>query len=130
MVSVKIEPPETPEPRAHRCRRCGASGIDLATYITKTSNRNENAGRPYLKCDPCKQFVSFLDDRGIHDVNPKCACKKRSRIRVSGKHKGRTFHYVCSSGECDFYDEPEGEHGRIRVTDEQMLKMMAGLSLI
>lgn len=46
------------------CRRCGSDRATLNRFVCRRSNRNGNAGRPYLKCMPCNRFVKFEDERG------------------------------------------------------------------
>ncbi|KAF2158363.1 hypothetical protein M409DRAFT_71684 [Zasmidium cellare ATCC 36951] len=129
-ISPPSTPPGTPTPANPRCPLCGAGNPHLTKYITRTSNRNANAGRPYLRCDPCNRFVTFTDKRGVHEVNPHCQCDKPSRIQVASKHKGRGLHFVCSTGVCKFYEEAKDEAGKISLMDEQMVKQLASLKLI
>lgn len=133
MVSIKhdplpISPP--PVPGKPRCPLCGSGNPHLTRHITRTSNRNANSGRPYLRCDTCNRFVTFLDERGVHSVNRRCDCGNPSRIQVAGKHKGRSLHFVCSAGACNFYEEAQDDAGKVSLVDEQMVKQLAGLRLI
>ncbi len=92
-------PPSSPPPTRVRlpyCPRCGAKYKDLERFVTKTSNRNGNSGRPYLKCMPCNKFVTWLDDRGIDDECPTCSCKLLCRRQVAG-NKARLIHEHCIS---------------------------------
>ncbi|KAF2135971.1 uncharacterized protein K452DRAFT_192195, partial [Aplosporella prunicola CBS 121167] len=80
-----------------QCMRCGRP---TTKFITRSSNRNGNAGRPYYKCGPCKKFHNFADNRGINTDNPKCCCGQVSRMQKSGVG---VLHFVCQFGCCNFY---------------------------
>ena len=87
------------------CLRCGKSSDQ---FVTKTSNRNNNAGRPYFKCVHCDKFLVFNDTRGNDPDNPLCYCGVSSKRQVSGRDRRvpRGVHYVCRLGRCNFY-QPE-----------------------
>lgn len=100
-----------PESVAPACTRCG----HLCTrHITRSSNRNGNAGRPYYKCSPCDKFVRFDDDRGLdkgNQGNPHCDCGRSSRRQLTSREKGRRIFYACASGSCDFFEWYRNEDG-------------------
>lgn len=66
------------------CFRCDGPSKKL---ITRTSNRNGNAGRPYYKCRFCDEFLAFADDRGNDPANPLCYCGKSSKREVACREK-------------------------------------------
>jgi hypothetical protein len=98
--------------------------------ITRTSNRNGNANRPYLKCSPCDKFVTFLDERGNHPVNRKCECHRPSRLQVASFYKGRKLHFVCSTGNCAFYEVAHDAYNKPINLAEDLVTKLAGLRLI
>lgn len=134
MVAIKIESTDDPifphYPPRPRCPLCGVDGRYLTKLITRTSNRNKNAGRPYIKCLPCDRFITFLDDRGKHKVNPKCACGKPTRIQVASQRKGRGLHYVCSTGACGHYSIALDSQRKQINLSEDMVDKLASLQLI
>lgn len=117
-----------PGPPSYRCPSCQSE--HLTKLITKTSNRNGNANRPYLKCSPCNKFVTFLDERGEHSVNPGCDRHRPSRLQVASFHKGRKLHFVCSTGQCTFYEEPLTRKARPITLTEELVEELAWLKLI
>lgn len=134
--SPSSTPPPSP-PSSPNCSKCGANDDALSKYITRSSNRNGNAGRPYTKCVPCDRFITFNDDRGNHANNIECYCGTPSRLQVAGKAKGRGLHYVCSSGACRFYDirAKADVEGREQVAEqatvtEDLLKLMVELKIV
>lgn len=98
------------------CRRCRGPGT---RHITRASNRNGNARRPFVKCaSSCGKFISFTDERGIDPSNPGCDCGRPSRRQITGRDKAvpRAIHFVCSEGRCDFYSEGvDGSGDRVTV---------------
>lgn len=95
------------------CARTGPSHI-----ITRLSNNNGNAGRPYYKCACCGKFITFADRRGVHSGNPVCACDAPSRLQRAGRSSRQPglLHFVCSRGMCDFweaYKDDNGQHGYV-----------------
>ena len=126
-----VTPPPVPMPR---CPLCGAQCDQLTKFVTRTSNRNSNSGRPYLKCMPCEKFITFLDDRGIDSRAPKCACDLPSRLQVSGKYGKSTprgLHYVCSVGHCEYYEVKKNDYGRQQTIDnEDLVSLFATLKVI
>lgn len=134
MTRVKHEtisqPIYPPEPRKPRCPICSQSGKNLLRLTTRTSNRNGNANRPYLKCSPCDKFITFLDERGSHSVNPRCECHMPSRLQVASSNKGRKLHFVCSTGHCTFYEVAhDNDNETINLTESLVVKL-ASLRLI
>lgn len=105
-----------------RCSSCDATYPHLRRFVTRRSNRNGNAGRPYLKCMPCEKFITFLDDRGIDLDGPHCFCDFPCRLQVSGRYvvttTPRGLHYVCAFGRCK-YHEPVKRDGKGTDTGEQ-----------
>merc|ERR1711939_852676 len=97
MVAIKHDPePDSLFPTElwkPLCPLCGKRGKNIVKLVTRRSNRNGNANRPYLKCLDCRKFVTFTDSRGDHTVNKMCGCRKPSRIQVSSLQKGRRLHY-------------------------------------
>ncbi|EME82072.1 uncharacterized protein MYCFIDRAFT_77627 [Pseudocercospora fijiensis CIRAD86] len=119
MVAVKTSDAMAPCPFSPPSPPCPICGQPTTTCVTRTSNRNGNAGRPYLKCGSCRKFITFVDKRGISSKNPECVCGKASRIQVAGKGKGRGLHYVCQSGACDFFDVARNKDGdQISLTEK------------
>lgn len=111
------------------CRRCGGPGT---RHITRASNRNGNARRPFVRCTPCSEFITFTDDRGIDPTNPKCDCGRPSRRQLTGKDKAvpRAIHFVCSEGRCDFYSEGVDERGGRATVTLDFLDMMIRLKIV
>jgi hypothetical protein len=128
--------------RSTSCRRCGAARSQLIRLTTRASNRNGNAGRPYLKCGSCKCFITFDDDRGylippfkrqegvidlkasIQPNHPHCDCGKPSRQQVENLEKGRKMHVKCSTGKCGFWARIVHPNGEDLVCSEAMLDAM------
>lgn len=92
-----MPPPEEPP----ACCHCGGQS---KKFITRSTNRNGNAGRPYYKCTCCSKFLAFADDRGNDPNNPRCDCGVSSKRQLASREKGRKIHYVCRLGKCNFYD--------------------------
>lgn len=127
LESLPIFPPGLPKPC---CPLCGKGGTNLIKLTTRTSNRNGNANRPYLKCSACRKFITFTDTRGDHAINRVCHCYKPSRLQVSSLQKGRKLHYVCSTGQCGFYDPAMNRESKHVVLPEDLVKDFADLNLI
>ncbi|KAI0147768.1 hypothetical protein GGR57DRAFT_244449 [Xylariaceae sp. FL1272] len=110
VVRVKTEAPTEVGPTT--CRLCHK---DCHRLITRQSNRNGNAGRPYFKCLPCGKFITWDDDRGMSPPGPVCHCDLPSRRQLSGTNGGRLkigsrkMHYVCQSGKCNFFSYEDHE---------------------
>lgn len=125
-VSELHPPPET----VPNCRRCGEPATE---EVTRPSNRNGNAGRPYYKCHRCNKFLCFADDRGNDPNNPLCNCGIPSRRQVSGRHRrvSRGVHFVCRQGGCDFYDicqRDDGQH--LSIESEDLLTLFVNLRIV
>ncbi|KAK3986577.1 hypothetical protein QBC44DRAFT_373057 [Cladorrhinum sp. PSN332] len=91
------------------CKMCKSpSRLD----ITSDENDNGNARRPFYKCQPCKNWITWGDLEGCDVGNVKCRCRRRARTMVCGdksKCPGKRF-WKCASGFCDFMDwEPTWE---------------------
>jgi hypothetical protein len=115
--STRSTPTENPH-----CKKCGY----LTDYkITRQSNRNGNAGRPYFKCDNCGNFHSFADTQGISQQNPYCPCGEPSRLERAGWEKGNIPFFVCATGTCAFYREP----GPQRQTSASPIPEIQGMSI-
>lgn len=147
MVSVIAggarEPPHPPAPSLlpddprpvpmPRCVRCNAKFKDLERFVTRTSNRNQNSGRPYLKCMPCRKFVTWLDTRGISENGPRCYCDLPCRLLVAGKYgkdTPRGLHYVCSLGCCDYFSVAKTNQDEQAVVTEELLEMFMQLRIL
>ncbi|EJT79404.1 hypothetical protein GGTG_04488 [Gaeumannomyces tritici R3-111a-1] len=73
-------------------------------FITRASNRNGNAGRPYYN----KRQVAGRD------------------TKVPGG-----IHYVCSQGTCDFYKPHLNKEGeQLAVVDAELLRLFISLKLV
>ncbi|GAW25178.1 hypothetical protein SAMD00023353_0203280 [Rosellinia necatrix] len=118
-------PPEEPP----SCYRCG--GVSELS-VTRSSNRNGNAGRPFYKCRSCGKFLVFNDNRGNDPTNPECNCGSSSKRQVSGRSKtvaGR-LHYVCRLGTCDFFSPCRDENGVDSVVNMDFVEKLSQLSFI
>ncbi|KAF1823916.1 uncharacterized protein K489DRAFT_169265 [Dissoconium aciculare CBS 342.82] len=116
-----------------RCATCGAVTSRLTYFKTRSSNRNGNAGRPYLKCMICNKFVTFTDCRGINNDAPRCVCGLLSRQQIAGRMGTRTprgLHYVCSLGQCEFYQARTNAQGEQQVLAEHLIDLFAKLNVI
>ena len=111
------------------CRECYCR---TSRHITRASNRNGNAGRPYYKCDQCNKFHCFDDDRGNDPRNPRCLCQVASRQQVAGPEKAipRGLHYVCRSGQCNFYTVRRDVNAQQITVTEDLVEMLARLEVI
>ncbi|KAK7219776.1 hypothetical protein V2G26_007779 [Clonostachys chloroleuca] len=123
---ISLAPPPEEPPICFRCR--GPS----KKHITRTSNRNGNAGRPYYKCICCGQFLAFADDRGNDPSNPLCHCGSSSKMQVACREKGRKVHYVCRLGKCDFYKacHSANQDAVVTVDGDGIISLLAMLRLI
>ncbi|OAK93945.1 hypothetical protein IQ06DRAFT_363756 [Phaeosphaeriaceae sp. SRC1lsM3a] len=112
-----------------RCRKCHSESKLL---VTRSGNRNGNAGRPYYRCSKCPEFLCFADERGIDQGNPICLCGVPSRRQISGslKRVPRGLHYVCSRGECFFYLPLYGSHGEQVGLAEELTDIFIQLRII
>ncbi|KAI1923743.1 hypothetical protein LOZ65_003193, partial [Ophidiomyces ophidiicola] len=121
MTTIILLTPGAPE-TAPKCYLCGRKGV---LKITRASNRNGNAGRPYYKCLPCNKFLTFNDLRGNDPKNPQCFCGTSSKLQISGLDKKvpRGLHYVCRLGRCGFYDTER--RGQMQLTvDEDLVDLL------
>lgn len=101
-------------------------------FVTRASNRNGNAGRPYYKCVPCDKFLVFADNRGNDPTNPLCECGLESKRQVAGKERktSRGIFYVCRKGVCDFYAPALDNHARQISIEDSIIPLLAALSII
>lgn len=92
------------------CHRCGGPST---SRTTSALNRNGNANRPYIRCIPCRKFITFTDDRGLDPNNPPCGCGRPSRRQLTGRRKEvpRAIYFVCREGRCGFYMEYFDDEG-------------------
>ncbi|KAL7911194.1 hypothetical protein GGI35DRAFT_446788 [Trichoderma velutinum] len=119
---------EPPPPKPPTCGKCKIAGM---RHITRSSNRNGNAGRPYYRCASCHNFLRFDDNRGNDPGNPVCHCGVPSRTQVACREKGRKVHYVCRQGECDFYNVCRStSDGSVVTLEDDILVLLAGLTII
>ena len=111
------------------CIKCG---LLTSRLITKQSNRNGNALRPYYKCQPCNKFHCFADTRGNDPANPLCYCRVSSKRQLSGldKRPPRQLHYVCRLGTCNYYEVDRSLSGESKDFDENILERMRELNLV
>ena len=118
-------PPPTPPP----CFLCKGPS---KRCITRESNRNGNAGRPYYKCFPCNKFLVFDDSRGNEPGNPECPCGYSSKRQVSGtgKRVARAVHFVCRMGTCDYYQAKEKMDGSREILDDEMMARFENLTIV
>lgn len=96
----------------------------MTRNITRSSNRNGNAGRPYYKCfGRCNKFVCFDDMKGVYACNPPCHCGKPSRMQVAGidRNPPGGIHYVCIRGNCRFYALRIGEDNSQLTVPEDLI---------
>jgi hypothetical protein len=112
---------------APNCLQCGQP---TNKYITKTSNRNGNAGRPYYTCSGCGKFSTFADVRGNDISNPLCYCNSTAKRQRSGARKGKKVHYVCRLGTCNFFDWHRTSQTEVLSLEDNVMDHLARLSLI
>ncbi|KAK0646963.1 hypothetical protein B0T16DRAFT_171222 [Cercophora newfieldiana] len=113
------------------CYKCFSTSIQ--EHITSRSNRNGNAGRPFLKCQSCTKFLGFTDERGNCPDNPPCDCGEPSKTQLVGlglgKRVPRGVFFVCRRAECNYYAELVNEEGdQVRAT-EVVEELLAGLRI-
>ena len=109
------------------CRSCGE---ECTRHVTRSSNRNGNAGRPYYKCIPCNIFSCFDDSRGEDEKNPLCDCGKSSRRQLSSRERGRQIFYVCKTGSCEFFQFHKRQDGRNWSVEENVAEAFAELHIV
>ncbi|OAL44887.1 hypothetical protein IQ07DRAFT_591739 [Pyrenochaeta sp. DS3sAY3a] len=100
--------------------------------ITRSSNRNGNAGRPYLKCSRCHKFIAFTDDRGLNPRNPECRCGVPSRTQVVGRDKGvpSGVFLGCGGRGCGFYKICVDDAQNQVCLDEEVIEQLARLRIV
>lgn len=130
LSDVRIIELITPEEEPPTCLRCNRAGEFL---ITRASNRNGNAQRPYYKCIPCRKFLRFNDDRGNDPSNPHCFCGVSSKRQVAAltRRVPRGLHFICRLGDCNFYKpfrDPQGHH--FAVETEELLDQLINLRIV
>lgn len=101
-------------------------------FVTRASNRNGNAGRPYYKCVPCDKFLVFADNRGNDPTNPPCMCGLASKRQVAGKERktSRGLFYVCRKGACDFYAPALDRQEQQISIEDPIITLLAKLCII
>ena len=113
-------------------RRCGKPSDE---FVTKTSNRNNNAGRPYFKCVPCDKFLVFNDIFGNDPENPIFYRGVSSKRQVAGRYRQVPggVHYVCRLGCCNFYMPQMGNTGRqvsLEDVEDELLQLLVQFCVI
>ena len=108
------------------CFKCGKPSDQ---FVTKTSNRNNNAGRPYFKCVPCNKFLVFNDTRGNDPDNAHCYCGVSSKRQMSGPDRYVRYgsHFVCRLGRCNYYrPEMRDRYRQVSLEDveEELLQLL------
>jgi hypothetical protein len=100
--------------------------------VTRSSNRNGNAGRPYHKCISCRYFFGFADDRGNNPNNQMCGCGESSRLQRAGENSSNPggLHYVCRLGTCDYYAVKVDENQEQITVSLDLVDRLAGLNII
>ncbi|KAL8407729.1 hypothetical protein RB594_006534 [Gaeumannomyces avenae] len=130
-TALTISRPTVVAPSAPACVNCRQR---TKRFITRASNRNGNAGRPYYKCVPCRKFACFDDERGNDDRNPPCdECGYPSKRQAAGRDTKVPggIHYVCSQGTCDFYKPHLNKEGeQLAVVDAELLRLFISLKLV
>ncbi|KAI5299901.1 hypothetical protein KEM55_001070, partial [Ascosphaera atra] len=120
--------------RAHSCRSegllpprasppiCWECGSRAKRGITRSTNENGNAGRPFDTCsnkwghdDGKSKFLAFADDIGNARCHPCCHCEMPGKLVVKNEEKGREEYrrafLQCRWGECD-WGKPAGRFER------------------
>lgn len=115
-----------------RCLQCDRHYNRLTRHVVSEDNRNNNAGRPYLKCTPCNKFCTWLDLIGVSEDCPDCQCGYRSRLQPTSQsnavHPERS-HYVCALGACDFFTWfDEQKEGTANM--KELLRLVESLELL
>jgi hypothetical protein len=86
------------------CSRCDG---EPERKITRPTNPNGNAGRPYYICSDCGEWITWYDDRGVHGSNPNYDCGIACRQDRAGANAeiletGLGF-WTCASGSCGYF---------------------------
>jgi len=114
--------PEDDEPFTRVCPHHHHPPYSLhKRYTTKRYNDLRNDGRDYAKCPTCAdEFLGFVDQRGVNEINPLCDCEPPRRSRMSLGRIDRSgppfkIFYNCANPtkNCEYYKEP----GEITVGD-------------
>lgn len=124
------QPPSTPTPAVVAAPRCRVCSKPCTLLVTRSSNRNGNAGRPYYKCIEDDVFACFADTRGDAENNPACHCGVSSRRQLSSAAKGRKIFYKCRSGTCDFFQFHQRADGSEWGVDEDVANALAELRVV
>ncbi|KAK3379671.1 hypothetical protein B0T24DRAFT_511251, partial [Lasiosphaeria ovina] len=73
---------------------------------TAENNPNGNIRRPYYKCTPCNNWLTWADVVGVDEGNAPCYCKTPSRVSVTGVNArsgpGRRYR-SCATGLCGYW---------------------------
>lgn len=112
---------------------CSTCGGPCERMVTRSSNRNGNAGRPYFKCVPCNKFIRFDDARGLDQGdqgNPLCDCGQSSRRQITSREKGRRIFYVCTIGACQFFEWHRNEDGSRWSISEDVVAALQRLRVV
>lgn len=98
----------------------------MTGYIVSASSPNGNARRPFVRCDPCSEFMGFTDDRGIDPSNPACDCGQPSRMQVTGVDHAvpRAVHFACVEWRCNYYSDLLDEKGGRVSVGPELLEVM------
>ncbi|KAK4161000.1 hypothetical protein QBC43DRAFT_324271 [Cladorrhinum sp. PSN259] len=107
--------------RGPKCKSCS----NLSRLgITGQNNKRGNAGRPFYKCGPCDNWITWGDLKGCDRGNDECKCQKLSRTIVCGPESrcpGKRF-WKCASGNCTWQDwesDPEWQARRDAEEEEE-----------
>ncbi|KAG8666665.1 hypothetical protein FPOAC1_011475 [Fusarium poae] len=112
------EAPLLPPP----CFQCNSPS---RRYVTRSSNLNGNASRPYYKCIKCPKFLCFADQRGNVTNNPPCQCGKSSKFQVAGwtNRQPGGLHLVCRMGACGYYSSVVDQNGEQKVLSREEMNL-------
>lgn len=109
--------------------KCNKCGHEATRQVARASERNGNEARAYYKCFPCKKFICWEDDRGIHKINPSCHCGVLSRLQLTNPDKGNRLFHSCAKGTCNFYQCVLNRDGSEAMVDDKMSDLMRYLKL-
>lgn len=114
---ASITPWSFPLHNTPACRFC--NWIPKYRSTVKPDNPNGNLGRPYYICIRCKSkdrrapwvheagWITWDDDRGMHESNPQCDCgwvSRQDRAGVDSSRPGMGF-WTCATGACGYYSK-------------------------